>query len=117
MHGMLFRSSDILMSTYRITNVGKSSIKMSSASHKHPVEAVQDEVQIKPTGFRHEDDEVDPVAIIGFSARLPQDGETAEGFWTMLCEGRSAASRVPKERFNVDAFYHPDASRAGTVCY
>ena len=56
-------------------------------------------------------DKVEAIAIIGFSARLPQDATTAEAFWKFLCEGRSARTEVPKDRFNVDAFYHPDPDR------
>ncbi|KAL8936336.1 MAG: hypothetical protein Q9216_004984 [Gyalolechia sp. 2 TL-2023] len=58
-----------------------------------------------------EDDKMEPIAIIGFSARLPQDADTTEGFWRLICEGRSAATQIPKERFNIDAFYHPDPER------
>lgn len=58
---------------------------------------------------------MEPVAIIGLSARLPQDADTPAGFWRMLCEGRSTASQIPDERFNIDAFYHPDSDRIDTV--
>lgn len=69
----------------------------------------------EPTSVGIEKDALEPIAIVGFSARLPQDGETSEGFWRMLYEGRSAASAIPKDRFNVDAFYHPDVDRIDTV--
>ncbi|KAL9595035.1 MAG: hypothetical protein Q9219_006685 [cf. Caloplaca sp. 3 TL-2023] len=57
------------------------------------------------------EDRMEPVAIIGFSARMPQDAETPESFWRMLCEGRSTRTPIPKDRFNVDAFYHSDPER------
>lgn len=69
----------------------------------------------KSSTSRVEDDDIEPIAIVGFSARLPQDGESADGFWKMICEGRSAASAIPKARFNADAFYHPDVDRIDTV--
>lgn len=38
-----------------------------------------------------------------------------ETFWQMLMEGRSAMTEVPQDRFNIDAFYHPDPTRLDTV--
>ncbi len=64
-----------------------------------------------------EDDGMEPIAVIGFAARLPQDATSVEGFWQMLSEGRSARTRVPKSRFNIDAFYHPDPERVDTVSW
>ena len=58
----------------------------------------------------------DDVAIIGLSLRFPQDAVTPASFWKMLLEGRSAATKVPADRFNVDAFYHPDPDRLDSVC-
>ena len=60
-------------------------------------------------------DEVDPIAVIGFSINFPQEATTAESFWEMLDNGRSAMTEFPKDRLNIDAFYHPDSSRRGTV--
>jgi hypothetical protein len=57
----------------------------------------------------------DPVAIIGMSLRFPQDAVSVEAFWEILMEGRSAASDVPKDRYNVDAFYSPGVSKTGLV--
>ncbi|KAG6365680.1 hypothetical protein INS49_007291 [Diaporthe citri] len=58
-----------------------------------------------------ERDPMEALAIIGLSVKFPQDATTPEAFWEMLRDGRSAASRVPADRFNVDAFYHPDPNR------
>lgn len=63
------------------------------------------------------DEKIEPIAVIGFSARLPQEATTGEAFWRMLSEGRSAMTDIPKERFNVDAFYHPNADRTDAVSY
>ena len=57
----------------------------------------------------------EPIAIIGLDARLPGDGDTAEKFYESLLAGRSARTEVPPERFNVDAFWHPDGDRRGAV--
>lgn len=80
-------------------------------------------------------DPTEALAIIGLSVKFPQDATTPEAFWEMLQEGRSAASRVPADRFNVDgeqanrhmllklqtdmtlAFYHPDPNRLDSVSH
>jgi hypothetical protein len=65
--------------------------------------------------FPLEDGRYQPLAIIGLSLRFPQDATSAEAFWKMLVEGRCAMTDYPKDRMNIDAFYHPDASRTDTV--
>ena len=59
--------------------------------------------------------ETDAIAVIGFSLKFPQEATNAESFWNLLDEGRSAMTEFPKDRLNIDAFYHPDSSRRGTV--
>lgn len=58
---------------------------------------------------------MEDIAIVGFSLRFPQDAVSPESFWNMLVEGRSAATEVPESRFNINAFYHPDPDRLGSV--
>uniref|UniRef100_A0A2D3USP9 Ketosynthase family 3 (KS3) domain-containing protein n=1 Tax=Ramularia collo-cygni TaxID=112498 RepID=A0A2D3USP9_9PEZI len=52
-----------------------------------------------------------PIAIIGMSMNFPESGTSATAFWDMLCKGRNVSTKIPKERFNVDAFRHPDTSK------
>ncbi|KAK4059825.1 uncharacterized protein Triagg1_10981 [Trichoderma aggressivum f. europaeum] len=47
----------------------------------------------------------DSVAIIGLACRFPGDATDSEKFWQMLCDGRSAVSKVPLDRWNNDGFY------------
>ncbi|MCB0109818.1 MAG: polyketide synthase, partial [Caldilineaceae bacterium] len=49
----------------------------------------------------------EPIAIIGMSCRFPQ-AETPEAFWQLLCSGVDAVSEIPKERWDIDAYYDPD---------
>jgi acyl transferase domain-containing protein len=56
-----------------------------------------------------------PVAIVGMALRGPGESSDPEKFWQMLLEGRSARSEVPKDRYNVDGFYHPDPERLGSM--
>ena len=60
-------------------------------------------------------DALEPIAVLGFSVNFPQDAISAASFWQMLGEGRSAMTEVPQNRFNVNAFYHPNPERLDTV--
>ena len=60
---------------------------------------------------------VEPIAVIGLDAKLPYDGDTPEKFYEFLVAGRSARAPVPPERYNANAFWHPDNHRDGIVCY
>ncbi|MCJ1390655.1 polyketide synthase [Xylographa bjoerkii] len=64
-----------------------------------------------PNTFHDDDDEdedlVEPVAVIGFSVKFPQDASSSAGFWKLMAEKRSAMTEIPADRFHIDAFYHP----------
>ncbi|EAQ88528.1 hypothetical protein CHGG_05147 [Chaetomium globosum CBS 148.51] len=49
-----------------------------------------------------------PIAIIGMSCRFAGDVDNPEKLWNLLAEGRSAWSEIPKDRFNIDGFHHPN---------
>ncbi|KAF4632818.1 hypothetical protein G7Y89_g5307 [Cudoniella acicularis] len=55
------------------------------------------------------------VAITGLSCRFPGDGDDLGNFWDSICEGKSAWSKIPKERFNVDAFWSPSKNRNTSI--
>ncbi|KAL2060530.1 hypothetical protein VTL71DRAFT_9171 [Oculimacula yallundae] len=57
----------------------------------------------------------EPVAVIGFDLMFPGDASTPEGFYELLQKGKTAHGEVPKDRYNIDAFHHPDPSRAGST--
>lgn len=56
-----------------------------------------------------------PIAIVGFSCRFPGDATSPEKLWKLCAEGRSAWSKIPEDRFNRHAFYHPESDSHGTV--
>lgn len=56
-----------------------------------------------------------PIAIIGMGVRFPGDGSNPERFWNMLAEAKSARSEVPKSRYNINGFWHPDSERLGAI--
>lgn len=73
------------------------------------------ESSIRREDGRLESDKLEPIAVTGFSLKFPQDATSPEGFWQMMLHGRSAMTDVPKDRWNVDAFYHPDSDRQDCV--
>lgn len=56
-----------------------------------------------------------PIAIVGIGCRLPGGVSDTEGLWDLLAKGINTWSPVPRERFNEDAFYHPDPENNGTT--
>ncbi|KAH8201465.1 hypothetical protein TruAng_004389 [Truncatella angustata] len=54
-----------------------------------------------------------PLAVVGYAYRAPNVGR--KGLFEFLEQGKSAWSRVPADRFNHDAYYHPDSERAGFI--
>jgi hypothetical protein len=52
--------------------------------------------------------DAEPVAIIGFSFKFPDDADTPEGFWKMLLEQRCAAREFPADRMNVNGHYRKE---------
>ena len=55
------------------------------------------------------------IAIVGMSCRLPGDVCDTEGLWDLLAKGKNTWSPVPPERFNGEAFYHPNPGNNGTT--
>lgn len=56
-----------------------------------------------------------PLAIIGMSCKFAGDATDPEKLWKMCAEGRTAWSKIPASRFNVDGLYHPNGQKADTV--
>ncbi|WP_394845473.1 phosphopantetheine-binding protein [Pendulispora brunnea] len=53
------------------------------------------------------------IAIVGTACRFPGGADDEERFWTLLREGRDGISEVPRERWDVDAYYDPDPQALG----
>lgn len=52
---------------------------------------------------------LEPIAVVGMSCRLSGDASDTQKLWELLSQGRSAWSKVPKDRFNQEAFHDPSA--------
>ncbi|KAH6614378.1 polyketide synthase [Chaetomium sp. MPI-SDFR-AT-0129] len=56
-----------------------------------------------------------PIAIVGMSCRLPGEVSNPGEFYRMLCRKRSGWSLVPKDRFNAEAYRHPNPDKKGCM--
>ena len=56
-----------------------------------------------------------PIAVIGMAFRGPGDATSPQKLWRMCCEGRDAWTEVPKNKINLEGFWHPEAARPGCV--
>ncbi|KAJ5091914.1 polyketide synthase [Penicillium alfredii] len=55
------------------------------------------------------------IAVVGLACRFPGGASDSNKFWELLYNKRSAFSRVPSERYNVDAFHHPVSGKLNTL--
>lgn len=55
----------------------------------------------------------EPIAVVGSACRLPGNIKNPSELWALLQQPQDVQSEVPKDRFNVDAFYHADGPRKG----
>lgn len=63
--------------------------------------------------YRADEDLLQPLAVIGFSFKFPQDADTVEGFWRVLKEKRDVMTPWPDDRMNFHAF-RTQNSNSGT---
>lgn len=56
-----------------------------------------------------------PIAVVGMSCRLSGIATNPEGLWQMLSRGLTGWSNNGSSRFQMDAFWHPQADFNGSV--
>ncbi|KAI0910921.1 beta-ketoacyl synthase [Ustulina deusta] len=49
--------------------------------------------------------QTEPLAIIGFAFKFPQDATSPEEFWRILEERRCVMTKIPASRMNIDGFH------------
>jgi len=64
---------------------------------------------------KNDRDLLEPIAVVGLSCKFPEDATCPELFWKMVLDKKCASKDYPPDRMNIDAFYHPDASKLNTV--
>ncbi|KAK2758599.1 Type I Iterative PKS [Arachnomyces sp. PD_36] len=55
------------------------------------------------------------VALTGLSCKFPGDGDSLDNFRELIYSGKSAWSKIPRERFNVDGFWSPSKNRNTSI--
>src|SRR5690349_2225819 len=55
----------------------------------------------------------EPIAVIGIGCRFPGGADDPDAYWDLLRRGVDAVTEVPRDRWNVDAFYDADPDAPG----
>ncbi|KAF2196495.1 ketoacyl-synt-domain-containing protein [Delitschia confertaspora ATCC 74209] len=57
----------------------------------------------------------EPIAIVGSACRFPGESDSPSKLWALLRQPKDVQKEFPAERWNVNAFYHPDHLHHGTA--
>lgn len=57
----------------------------------------------------------EPIAIVGSSCRFAGGATSPSKLWDILANPTDLSRRIPSDRFNIDAFFHPDGEYHGTT--
>src|SRR5262245_40213141 len=57
----------------------------------------------------------EPIAVIGMACRFPGGADSPDLFWDVLRTGVDTVTEVPPERWDVNAYYHPDVDAPGKM--
>ena len=58
----------------------------------------------------------EPIAVVGMSCRFPGGIDNPEALWRILHDGLDTITEVPKNRWNIDAYYDPDPDKTSKIC-
>lgn len=56
-----------------------------------------------------------PIAIIGMGCRFPGGADNPEQFWQLLRDKKDAITEVPRDRWDIDAYYDPNPDAPGKI--
>lgn len=56
----------------------------------------------------------EPIAIVGIGCRFPGAADP-DSYWRLLVSGKDAITEIPKDRFDLDAFFDPRPATPGKV--
>jgi hybrid polyketide synthase / nonribosomal peptide synthetase ACE1 len=56
----------------------------------------------------------EPIAVVGSACRFPGQSNTPSKLWELLKAPRDLLKTIPADRFNAEAWYHPDNAHHGT---
>jgi acyl transferase domain-containing protein len=57
----------------------------------------------------------DPIAIVGMSCRFPGGADDPAAFWELLRSGTDAITDIPRDRWDLDAYYDADPRTPGKM--
>jgi acyl transferase domain-containing protein/acyl carrier protein len=57
----------------------------------------------------------EPLAVVGLGCRFPGGADSPAAFWELLRRGDDAITEVPRDRWDVDAYYDPDPDVPGKM--
>ncbi|KAM0439782.1 hypothetical protein ACHAPT_000877 [Fusarium lateritium] len=60
---------------------------------------------------------MDDIAVVGIGLRFPGNASSPEELWKVLERGESQWSEFPKDRLNIDGYYHPGGDRQGSISF
>jgi acyl transferase domain-containing protein len=55
-----------------------------------------------------------PIAVVGIGCRFPGNATDPTKLWNLLASGKTTWTEVPADRYNEQAFYHPNADLNGS---
>ncbi|KAL4993865.1 hypothetical protein BDV10DRAFT_189556 [Aspergillus recurvatus] len=56
----------------------------------------------------------EPIAIVGSSCRFPGSSSSPSALWKLLEKPRDLSREIPKSRFDLTGYYHPNGAHHGT---
>jgi len=62
-----------------------------------------------------ERERTEPIAVIGVGCRFPGGADTPERYWDLLASGVDAMTEVPKDRWDLAAYYDPNPDAPGKM--
>ena len=57
----------------------------------------------------------EPIAIVGMGLRLPGGVHDESSLWQILADGVDAISEIPRDRWDLEAYYDPDPDKPGKM--
>ncbi len=55
----------------------------------------------------------EPIAIVGMGCRIPNNADTPDAFWHLLCTGTDAITPIPSDRWHTEDVYSPQPNTPG----
>jgi acyl transferase domain-containing protein len=57
----------------------------------------------------------EPIAIVGMACRFPGGVDSPDALYDLLVARKSAIRDIPPDRWNANAFFHPDFQKVGSI--